>query len=257
LESQLKKQQKNHQQNTKQTLQEPVLITTKELEHKKILCVIPSLPSDFNLATLRSILQQTIPVDMIVILPRKAEGISVGEKVSKVLNEGFSYIKLENFDYILRLDGDVVVPANFLEENLKGKPDKSGSAGYEMLIKVKPFMELMNGKLHPKSDDSYIGYKFMQKGLKVVKNQVNAVLLRQAGKHHGTKYFFNRGKEMYKLGYEPIHVLTSLRWELWNLFAIFGFFVALLKQEEKYDVADFVWHKQLRRLFSLDIGYRL
>lgn len=249
MENQLTWQQKEQQQNTKQAIQEPVLITTKELECKrKILCVIPSLPSDFSFATLRSIFQQTIPVDMIVILPRKAEGISVSEKVSKVLNEGFSRLKLEDFDYILRLDGDVVVPANFLEENLKGTPDESGGAGYEMLIKVEPFMKLMNGKLHPKSDDSYIVYKFMQKGLKVVKNKVNAVLLRPAGKHHGTTYFFHRGKQMYKLGYEPIHVLAGFRWELRNLFAIFGFLIALLKREHKYDVADFVWHKQIRRL---------
>lgn len=51
------------------------------------------------------------------------EGKTVAERVSKVLNEGLSHIRLEDFDYLLRVDGDVVLLHNFLEENLKGKPD--------------------------------------------------------------------------------------------------------------------------------------
>jgi len=59
----------------------------------KVLCVIPSVPSDLNSVTVSSILQQTYPVDMILILPRKVEGKTVAERVSKVLNEGLSSYK--------------------------------------------------------------------------------------------------------------------------------------------------------------------
>ena len=157
----------------------------------KVLCVIPSVPSHLNSATVSSILQQTYPVDMILILPRKVEGKTVAERVSKVLNEGLSHVRLEDFDYLLRVDGDVVLPHNFLEENLKGKPDLCGGARHAMLIKVSPFLKLMNGKFHPKSDDSYTVYKFMKEGCRIKKRKVQPILLRQAGLHQGKIGFLN------------------------------------------------------------------
>lgn len=229
---------------------------------KKILCVIPSLPEDLNPQCVKSVLAQSYPVDMVVILPRKHQAKLLGAKLSKVLNEGFSHIKLEGFDYVLRVDGDVILPCNFLEENLKDNPDLCGGAGYAMLIKVKPFLEVMNGKFHLLSDDSYTSYKFMKEDCKVVKLRVEPILLKQRGLHYGTSYFskpshhdltrfFNRGKTMYRLGYEPFHVLGMLRFTIWNIFAVFGYFTVLVKREEKLDVADFVWYKQVRRLLSL------
>jgi len=216
--------------------------------YPKILCVIASLPSDFNLAVLKSVFQQSVPVDVIVLLPKKISGETVVEKVSKVLNDGLQHIKLEDFDYILRVDSDTVLPPSFLEENLKGKPDLCGGAGYAMVIKTSTFLRIMKGKFHPKSDDSYTCYKFMKENCNVGKNRVTPILLRTSGKHHGITYFFNRGKAMYRLGYEPFHVLASFRWALGNIFAVFGYFAALLKREKKFDVADFVWRKQVRML---------
>lgn len=69
--------------------------------------------------------------------------------------------------------------------------------------------------------------------------------------HHNLKHFFNRGKSMYKLGYEPFHMLGSIRFTFWDIFAIFGYFAVLMKREKKFGVADFVWRKQVRRLLSL------
>lgn len=217
----------------------------------KILCVIPSLPNELNFKTIKSILNQTCPVEMIVILPKKVEGHTIAEKLSKVLNGGLNHLKLESFDYVLRVDSDVMLPSNFLKENLKQQPDLSGSAGYAMLIKTSTFLRVMKGKFHPKSDDSYTSYKFMKENCKVYKNQVKPVLTRPSGKHHGIKYFLDRGKAMYRLGYEPLHVLASFRWASGNIFAVFGYFVALLKCERKFDVADFVWQKQVRKLFKV------
>lgn len=186
---------------------------------------------------------------MLVILPKKVPGKNVPAKVSRVLNEGLQHIKLENFDYILRVDGEVILPSNFLEEALKEEPDLYGGAGYAMLIKVKPFLQIMKGKFHPESDDSYTCYKFMRSGCNFIrKYKVRPILLRKPGRHHGIKYYVTRGEIMYKVGYEPLHVLASFYWDLWNIFAVFGYFIALLKREKKFDVAKFVWNKQVRRL---------
>ncbi|MHA1834850.1 MAG: hypothetical protein ACTSV7_12790 [Candidatus Baldrarchaeia archaeon] len=218
----------------------------------KILCVIPSLPEDLSSLTLKSVLKQSIPIEMLVVLPKKVRGKNVSAKVSKVLNESLQHIKIEHFDYILRVDGEVVLPPNFLEEALKEKPDLYGAAGYAMLIKVGPFLKVMKGRFHPESDDSYTCYKFMQSGCKFIRRyKVRPILLRKPGRHHGVRYYINRGEIMYKVGYEPFHVLISFRWDLWNIFAVFGYFMALLKRERKFDVAKFVWGKQVKRLFHL------
>jgi len=214
-----------------------------------ILCVIPSLPEDLRLQTIQSILNQTYPVKMIAILPQKVEGKTVAEKVSKVLNEGLSHIKIDDFDYILRVDGDVILPPNFLEENLKEEPDLCGTAGYAMLIKVSTFKRVAAKKFHPKSDDSYIRYKFMKERCKTIKYRVKPILLRKSGRHHGVNYFLNRGKSMYRLGYEPFHVLASVRFTPWNVFAFFGYLTCLIKHEKRFDIAKFVWTKQIEKLF--------
>jgi len=218
-------------------------------EYPKILCVVPSLPRDFNLSTLKTILQQTLPIDMIVVLLKKMEGKTVAEKVSKALNDGLSHLHLKDFDYLLRVDSDTVIPPNFLEENLKGEPDLCGGAGYAMIIKVSTFERVMEGRFHPLSDDSYTSYKFMEKNCRVSKHRVKPKLLRRSGSSHGVMYFLNRGKAMFKHGYEPFHVLSSFRWEWKNIVCLFGYVLALLKNERKFDTASFVWHKQVRRLF--------
>lgn len=215
-----------------------------------ILCVIPSLPSDLHCQSIRSVLSQTVPVDMIALLTKKAEGETVAEKVSAVLNEGLSHVRIEDFDYIFRVDGDAVIPPNFLEENLKDKPDLCGKAGYAMLIKTSTFVKIMNGKFHPKNDDNYLYFKFIKEKCRIVDYKVKPILLRKPGEHHGIDYFFNRGKLMYKLGYEPFDVFASFKWAVGNIFAIFGYFVALIERETKFDIADFVWHEQVKTLLS-------
>lgn len=233
----------------------------RALTAHRILCVVPSLPEDLKFSAIKSILNQTHDVEMLVIFPKRAHGVTVSEKVSAILNEGLSHIKLENFDYILRVDGDTVLPPNFLEENLKDMPDLCGGSGYAMLINTSTFQRVMNSRFHPKSDDSYTSYKFMKENCRITKYRVEPILTRQRGLHHGTSYFskpkhhnisyfFNRGKGMYRFGYEPFHVFGRLRHSFWNLFALFGYFIALITREEKLDVADFVWHKQVRRLLN-------
>lgn len=229
----------------------------------KILCVIPTRCQDLTFETLRSILNQTIIVDAIIIFPNSdTPGETVGQKVSWVLNTRLPYIKIEAFDYILRVDADTVLPANFIEENLKGEPDICGQSGCAMLIKTSTFLRVMNGKFHPLSDDSYTFYKFMKEGCSFQKWRVKPIVMRAGGLHHRASYFkkpkhhnvlrfYNRGKTMYRLGYEPLHVFGRLRHSIWNAFAVFGYLIALIKHEKKFDVADFVWHKQVKKLMRL------
>ena len=214
----------------------------------KILCLMPCLPDDFNEATVRSVLNQTVPVTMIISLPERVNGSTVAAKLSKVLNNGLNVVDLNFFDYILRVDSDVVLPSDFIEKNLQGEPDGVGDAGYAMLLKVQSFVKVLNARFHPLSDDSYTRYKMLMAGCKWRDYTVEPELLRQAGKSYNAKYFLQRGELMYALGYEPIHVLFSFLWEWRNILAVFGYFKALFNRMGKLDVASFVWRSQIHKL---------
>jgi hypothetical protein len=58
------------------------------------------------------------------------------------------------------------------------------------------------------------------------------------------------GKIYYKLGYEPFHVLNFLRNRQLRdmLLVTIGYFTALIKRDTKFDIANFVWRYQMRRL---------
>jgi len=52
------------------------------------------------------------------------------------------HVNLEDYDYLLRVDADIILPKRFIEENLKAEADYVGKAGYCMLIKVSPFLKV-------------------------------------------------------------------------------------------------------------------
>ena len=219
----------------------------------KILCLVVALPEELNFETLRSVLKQSVPVTEILILTKRMNAPTFMAKMSTIINSGLEKVKLEEYDYLLRVDADVVLPPNFLEVNLRGFPDVLGF-GYAMLIKVKPFLKLMNGKLHRDSDDSYLIYNFMSNGLTFMRYQINPIENRAVHNHHGYKYFFNQGMLMYRFGYEPVHILANLQNALFLrnagllcFFYLMGYFKALLTNMVKFKFADYVFRKQTRK----------
>lgn len=217
-------------------------------EKTNIVCIIPTLPGDLHKGVLEAVMKQTVKVETIVLFLKQSAKPTILERISENLNEGLKNIKLEAYDYILRVDSDSIIPPNFVEENLKEQPDLCGNAGYGMLIKVKPFLKLMDGQMHPELDDSYIRAKFQMEKYKVQDWKVKPNHLRKDGSLHGIPYYLNRGKQMYKLGYEPIHVLFSPLWNVGNLFSILPYFWSILARKKKYDVAKYVFRKQVSLL---------
>jgi len=183
----------------------------------RIICVIPALPSEVKLSTLRSIFSQTIPVDYTILLTKKVqEKLRFPVKISLVLNEMLKDLKLENFDYLLRVDTDTVLPDNFIEENLKLDLDVLGW-GCAELVKIDPFLKVMGGQFHPEHDDGYIHVKMRQVGLKSSQEgyAVKPICIREPGKHHGNNWFFAQGVLDYQYGFDPAGTL-------YNAFAVFG-----------------------------------
>jgi len=103
--------------------------------------------------SIKSVMEQTIPVDMIALLT-KSNKPTQAERISDILNDAYEEIDLATFDYILKIDGHLVLPKDFLERNLVNEPDIITSDGYQ-IVKVKTFLahkERKNGLTHKKTD---------------------------------------------------------------------------------------------------------
>lgn len=236
----------------------------------KIVAVIPTLIDDPT-ETIKSISKQTVKVSKILIAVgsktlckklgsaafRNVECIYVkpnfqdplGKRVASALNAVLGKVHLRDYDYLLRVDADTVLPSRFVEENLKVNADYVGKAGYAMLIRMEAFIKFFNGHfVEIGAEDSYVGLKLLSQGCTVKSWIVSPLLKRTSGSHHSWRYYFTRGIEMYKLGYEPLHVFERLRADIRNVFTATGYLTSIMKRKERYDFAEWVFKAQLRRL---------
>jgi len=221
------------------------------MEKVRILVLVVSLPSNLKFAAIHSIMRQSVPVEMIVLLTKKSNrGPTLIERTPDVTNQGLESIRLEDFDYILRMDGDTLLGQNFIKNNLADNPDAVG-VGFAMLIKVTPFMQLMKGRFYEECDDTYLGIKFKMFGKNVHTYLEKPVHI---GKHKGidVPYAVDRGRMLYRMGWTPLHVFQSifenLPESLRNIF-MFAAYLAnfLLLRPEKMDIASWVRSYQVRR----------
>jgi hypothetical protein len=226
--------------------------------------LVPSLPEDLKPECKQGIFSQTVPVDRALFIFNRMRGGTLASRVSFALNRGLEQVNLSDYDYVLRCDSDTVLAPDFIERNLKGLPDLVGNGGYAMLIRVKPFLELMGGRFHSVSDDSYLIYKFKMEG-KFVRGIDDYSLETRLHKHARKDAMFV-GHIYYKVGYEPIHIFgflitkythrNSRRYEgdvigynPWWIVA--GYMLTFLKRDLKFEFADRIWNYQVRRLLPM------
>jgi hypothetical protein len=181
------------------------------------------------------------------LLTEKVKANTWPARVSKILNNGLQHVKLEDFDYLLRVDSDNILPPNFVEENLKHNPDVCGLGG-AMLLKLSSFRKVMDGKLDPYSDDSAVNFEFMRHGLRSTQYAVKPVTLRKAGVTHSLMYWVEQGYAYYQLGVEPFHLLAKLRLRWVHILSVFGYVYAFIQHAPKCCCAGYVRYHQLRRL---------
>jgi hypothetical protein len=227
----------------------PCLDLGLEEKHPRFLAVVPMLPSDYSQATIDSIKNQTLPVDDLVVLDGKVSGASLPARISKLFNNYFEGLRLESYDYLLRVDSDTVLPPTFLEDNLKLNVDVVGY-GHAHLIKISSFVDAMGGRFNPECDDTYLNFKLMLRGYRWSAWNTKPLMVRDNGKTHSMRYFFERGLVMWKCGYEPLHVLGSVRWDFRNLFSVAEYFSCLIRRVPKFDISKFVFLYQLHKLKS-------
>ena len=240
-----------------------------------ILVLIPTLRDDPT-ETILSVKRQTVGVSEIIVVvgsyylfnrllnssiariakilylkPNMKEHL--GLRVAKALNYALSKVKIEDYNHILRVDADTKLPPDFIEKNLESDAEVVGRAGYAMLIKTETFLKVFNGRFpEVPAEDSFLNLSLMSRNKKVEGWKVRPILLKQSRKKHSWRYYFHRGVEMYKLGYEPIHVIERFRtYGLTNAFTVLGYFISIIKRKEKYELFKWVFKTQLKRLTRL------
>jgi hypothetical protein len=215
----------------------------------KIICIIPTLPNDISIKTLKSIYSQTVPVDYVYLLSKQIkESKPLPQKISSVLNDGLSGLNLNAFDYILRLDSDTVLPQDFIEKHIALHVDVCGGAGYAQLISVPFFQKNMNSLFNSLSDDSYNYYKAKSCGTAL--KLVTPVQYKEPGLFHNKfKYNFYSGELGFFIGYDPFQGVSYLRFKSKGIIYFLGYFWALLTFKKRFEFANTEQNKHLKKLF--------
>jgi len=213
-----------------------------------ILCLMPALKEDLNPECLDNLNNQTVKVNRTLIISTRFKNAPLQVKVATALNEGLKQVNLDNYDYILRMDGHTILPLNFIQYALNKQCDMFGNVCYAMLIKTSVFQKLMGGYFHPESDETYLTHKFTIEGYTV--SGYDDLTVKHPKNPHGKLDHNWTGQILYRLGYEPLHILhIILRNPNWiSLYVAQGYFIALIARKRKFDVASKIWSHQISRL---------
>jgi len=231
----------------------------------RILAVVPTLREDVR-RVLRLLFNQTVKPELAIIVTgssslekflvktlkleksfsskirvvyvRPELNEHVGVRVGKAINHVLSLIDLRRYDFLLKIDADTAMPLDYVERCLKLKADLVGLGPF-MLVRMKPFLRLLNGRWpEAPADDAYVMMRFKAAELKIAPLPEGLVLKRKAG--GSWKYYYYRGICDFKIGMDPVKEffavisLITHRRTLMPIFTIIGYFIAVLKGEQMY-----------------------
>lgn len=225
------------------------LLTKERVDAASILCLVLSKEKPHT--TLRCVRNQTVVPSKTLVVDKIFGGVPNYESMILALNDALSELDLDDYGFILRLNGDVYLPDDFIEKNL-GLADVVGKGGDAMIFNSK-VLKAMGGKFPMMPfEDAYFIWLARKLGFTYANHRVMHFNLRPTGKQYGYKQFIAHGHYYYKLGYEPFHIAFLALFfaiktrNLKYLWTPFGYVSAVFKRERKWDVAEFVRAEQVR-----------
>jgi hypothetical protein len=248
----------------------------------RILCIITTLHDDPTL-TIKSLLAQSIQVTKIIVAAGSEKKVllksnensitqifirpdfnkSLGERLGAAINASLESVNITDYDYILKMDADVILPILFLEINLTADADLNGRFGFCMLLKVNTFLKVLGGKWPElTTEDTYIEHFYSSLGFSVIDPALPPLVKRNAGVHYSWHSQLDRGVSWYKMGYEPLHVFISsfvgFRTNPRTIYSLIGYTYACLLRFEKYTFAGWLFKQQLKQFYDLSqLGKRV
>jgi glycosyltransferase involved in cell wall biosynthesis len=197
-------------------------------------------------------------VKVIYVKPELTE--HVGVRVGKAINHALNNIDLHRYDFLLKIDADVVMPLNYLESCLKLRADLVGLGPF-MLVKMEPFLKLLGGRWpEVPTDDAYVMMRFKAAGLRIAPWPEGLVLKRKAG--GSWRYYYYRGIYDLKIGFDPIEEFFSVislmmhRRTLLPIFTLTGYLIAMTKGEQVYYFGKINLVKSMARRLSKLLSIR-
>ena len=201
-----------------------------------ILCVIPALLSELKQETIVSLNNQTVPINYIVVLAKRNNSVNLPMRISNVLNDGLQWVRLECFDYLLRLDADTILPNDFVEKHIALNVDVVGGEGYAQLIKVKFFVDKMKCSFNFYSDDTYT--YCLARACGSASERVEQVGYKVPGVNHSKfQYDFYSGKLDYMVGYDPFSLVVRLLKKHISLPWVIGYFCSMATNKPVFEFA--------------------
>lgn len=218
----------------------------------RILAIIPSIfRAD---ATVNSLKSQTLKPQKIIVTSKRFSSPFLGVRIAKAINAELSSINLENYDFLLRVDDDMILPANFLEENSKIQADIIGAGG-TLMLRISALKRIGGWPEYP-TEDSYLLWTAKALNLKLARETIKMISTRKQGTHYPDKVMIDYGKETWRLGYIfPLiarNFLRHLRETKDPRF--FGHFYGYIYQalrhdsKRKYPLWDFVRSSQIEAM---------
>jgi hypothetical protein len=209
----------------------------------RILCVVVSLGGYEK--TVESIKQQTVPVSKLVVADNPFPQFRyVGERAGMAMRKALSQECLENFTYILRVDGDTLLPRNFVEESLKLNADLVGCGGYAQLLKVSAFQDLFDG-VYPVdfAEDTVISQAVILSQNHIYRRYV-VQPIRPAPRKYPITSWIRSGEARYKIGISFLLTCLSFRDRrsstlvgFKSILIIIGFLSAKIRGAKQYSFA--------------------
>lgn len=228
-----------------------------EADRPRVLALIASNEPSERIR--RNLETQTLPPTKILLADRTFKDKFVGTRVTRALNEAISSVDLGAFDWIMRVDCDVILPDRWIERSVGSGADVVGRAGYAMLIRMSAFRRLDSGRFpFITKEDSFIVLKLQSLGYRAVPHVVPIGFVREPARGSETSVYhgFFSGVFAYKLGYEPLHAVGGFisaakkRRNLLFLISAYGYMASVLARPRKWDEdeASWVFRHQVKQL---------
>jgi hypothetical protein len=220
---------------------------------------------DPPILALKSLARQTMQMDKVVIIAAHESACidsingmkiecfvdppkplpTVGERVGVSLTKAFKKFDISNYDYIVKLDSDVVLDEKFIERNICRNLDVIG-IGAAMIVSTRCYLKYI-GERWPISpyDDNFVVETLMALGCKTFpfKWPHPPRIMRKPGNDLLRAYRI--GVECYKLGIHSLRVLSMIIRLLKNrniafLYVLSGYTAAVVARQRRYKYASII-----------------
>ncbi len=206
----------------------------------KILCVIVSLAGYEK--TLQSVKDQTIqPVKIVIANKPFPQFRFTGERAGMAIRDALLKEKLEDYTHLLRVDGDTILPKDYIEHSLSKNVDLVGIGGYAQLLRVSAFKDLFDC-VYPIdfAEDSCLSWAVIYSNKHTFDKGKKPIL--PPPKKYPMKTWFEYGACRHRFGYSLFRTMAAFRnyrsttfVGLKVVWVIMGYLRARAQNQKKHD----------------------